>query len=93
MTVFVNAIMYYRVEDAIKVESFISLLVISFSSQAVTNVDDYAGSAQALAATTLRKVLLIIIIIITIIIIIIIITSGMFSAPGPWGTSSQTGSR
>ena len=25
--------------------------------QAVTNVDDYAGSAQALAATTLRNVL------------------------------------
>ena len=42
MTVFVNAIMYYKVQDAIK---------------AVTNVDDYAGSAQALAATTLRNVL------------------------------------
>ena len=39
---FVNAIMYYKVQDAIK---------------AVTNVDDYAGSAQALAATTLRNVL------------------------------------
>ena len=34
--------MYYKVQDAIK---------------AVTNVDDYAGSAQALAATTLRNVL------------------------------------
>ena len=42
MTVFVNAIMYYKVKDAIK---------------AVTNVDDYAGAAQALAATTLRNVL------------------------------------
>ena len=42
VTVFVNAIMYYKVQDAIK---------------AVTNVDDYAGSAQALAATTLRNVL------------------------------------
>ena len=42
MTVFVNAIMYYKVQDAIK---------------AITNVDDYAGSAQALAATTLRNVL------------------------------------
>ena len=39
---FVNAIMYYKVRDAIK---------------AVTNVDDYAGAAQALAATTLRNVL------------------------------------
>ena len=39
---FVNAIMYYKVQDAIK---------------AVTNVDDYARSAQALAATTLRNVL------------------------------------
>ena len=42
VTVFVNAIMYYKVQDAIK---------------AITNVDDYAGSAQALAATTLRNVL------------------------------------
>ena len=42
VTVFVNAIMYYKVQDAIK---------------AVTNVDDYAGAAQALAATTLRNVL------------------------------------
>ena len=42
MTVFVNAIMYYKVQAAIK---------------AVTNVHDYAGSAQALAATTLRNVL------------------------------------
>ena len=40
VTVFVNAIMYYRVKDPIS---------------AVTNVDDYAGSAQALAATTLRQ--------------------------------------
>ena len=42
MTVFVNTIMYYKVRDATK---------------AVTNVDDYAGAAQALAATTLRNVL------------------------------------
>ena len=42
VTVFVNAIMYYKVQDAIK---------------AVTNVDDYAGSSEALAATTLRNVL------------------------------------
>ena len=42
VTVYVNAIMYYRVIDAIK---------------AVINVDDYEGAARALAATTLRNVL------------------------------------
>ena len=42
MTVFVNAIMYYKVCSAIN---------------AVTNVDDYSGSARLLAATTLRNVL------------------------------------
>ena len=42
MTVFVNAVMYYKVNDAIS---------------AVTNVDDYGGSARLLAATTLRNVL------------------------------------
>ena len=42
VTVYVNAIMYYKVVDAVK---------------AVVNVDDYGASAQALAATTLRNVL------------------------------------
>ena len=42
MTVFVNAIMYYKVKNA---------------TDAVANVDDYSGSAQLLAATTLRNVL------------------------------------
>ena len=42
MTVFVNAIMYYKVKDPIS---------------AITNVDDYSGSARLLAATTLRNVL------------------------------------
>merc|ERR1719471_1035035 len=42
VTVFVNAIMYYKVKDTIS---------------AVTNVDDYSGSARLLAATTLRNVL------------------------------------
>ena len=42
VTVFVNAIMYYKVKDAIS---------------AVINVDDYSGSARLLAATTLRNVL------------------------------------
>ena len=38
VTVFVNAIMYYKVQDATSV---------------VANVDDYGGSARLLAATTL----------------------------------------
>ena len=42
VTVFVNAIMYYKVRDA---------------TQAVSNVDDYSGSARLLSATTLRNVL------------------------------------
>ena len=42
MTVFVNAIMYYKVRDA---------------TLAVSNVDDYSGSARLLSATTLRNVL------------------------------------
>ena len=42
MTVFVNAIMYYKVANA---------------TSAVSNVDDYNGSARLLAATTLRNVL------------------------------------
>ena len=42
VTVFVNAIMYYKVRDP---------------TCAVTNVDDYSGSARLLAATTLRNVL------------------------------------
>ena len=42
VTVFVNAIMYYKVRDA---------------TCAVANVDDYSGSARLLAATTLRNVL------------------------------------
>merc|ERR1719154_16554 len=42
VTVFVNAIMYYKVKDP---------------TSAVANVDDYSGSARLLAATTLRNVL------------------------------------
>ena len=42
VTVFVNAIMYYKVRDA---------------TSAIANVDDYSGSARLLAATTLRNVL------------------------------------
>merc|ERR1719158_1844570 len=42
VTVFVNAIMYYKVKDCVS---------------AVANVDDYGGSARLLATTTLRNVL------------------------------------
>merc|ERR1711892_834394 len=42
VTVFVNAIMYYKVANA---------------THAVSNVDDYSGSARLLAATSLRNVL------------------------------------
>ena len=42
VTVFVNAIMYYKVANAI---------------HAVANVYDYSGSARLLSATTLRNVL------------------------------------
>ena len=42
VTVFVNAIMYYKVKDCVS---------------AVANVDDYGGSSRLLAATTLRNVL------------------------------------
>ena len=42
VTVFVNAILYYKVANA---------------THAVANVDDYSGSARLLAATTLRNVL------------------------------------
>ena len=42
MTVFVNAIMYYKVRDA---------------TLAVSRVDDYGASARLLSATTLRNVL------------------------------------
>ena len=58
VTVYVNAIMYYRVVDAVKV-SIVSTRVTCHVPrvQAVVNVDDYGASAQALAATTLRNVL------------------------------------
>ena len=42
MTVYVSAIMWFKVKDA---------------TSAVANVDDYSGSAKLLAATTLRNVL------------------------------------
>ena len=42
MTVYVSAIMWYKVKDA---------------TSAIANVDDYSGSAKLLAATTLRNVL------------------------------------
>jgi len=42
VTVYVSAIMWYKVKDA---------------TNAISNVDDYSGSAKLLAATTLRNVL------------------------------------
>ena len=71
VTVFVNAIMYYKVKFTIiqiihKVSerTFISLgrannivetvMKVNDATSAVANVDDYSGSAQLLAATTLR---------------------------------------
>ena len=42
VTVYVSAIMWYKVKDA---------------TSAIANVDDYSGSAKLLAATTLRNVL------------------------------------
>ena len=42
MTVFVNAIMYYKVANA---------------EHAIANVDDYEGSTRLLAASNLRNVL------------------------------------
>ena len=42
VTIYVNAIMYYKVDDA---------------AHCLTNVDDASGSAQLLAATTLRNCL------------------------------------
>ena len=42
VTVYVSAIMWYKVKDA---------------TSAIANVDDYSGSARLLAATTLRNVL------------------------------------
>ena len=65
VTVYVNAIMYYKVFANIKtiLKSMQSdAISININQQvedpvkAVINVDDYSGSAQALAATTLRKV-------------------------------------
>ena len=61
VTVFVNAIMYYKV----KVKLFIKVhpvfdnifTTVQDATSAVANVDDYSGSAQLLAATTLRNVL------------------------------------
>ena len=62
VTVFVNAIMYYKVQVSCDWSACGHVtpappLIGQDAIRAVTNVDDYAGSAQALAATTLRNVL------------------------------------
>ena len=60
VTVFVNAIMYYKVKvRAQQIPPLSQLFNLTFedATSAVANVDDYSGSAQLLAATTLRNVL------------------------------------
>ena len=57
VTVFVNAIMYYKVM-LIKITTMIMMMMFKVEDavRAISNVDDYAGSAKALAATTLRSI-------------------------------------
>ena len=54
VTVYVNAIMYYKVSALQPLQHHTTQ--VEDPVKAVINVDDYSGSAQALAATTLRKV-------------------------------------
>ena len=53
VTVFVNAIMYYKVIVFKNLWNFHTK--VADATCAVTNVDDYSGSARLLAATTLRN--------------------------------------
>ena len=60
MTVFVNAIMYYKVctPRTLSVRCILRTCPqVKDCVSAVANVDDYGGSARLLAATTLRNVL------------------------------------
>ena len=61
VTVFVNAIMYYKVMVYCTVLLYCVLYCmyckVKDATSAIANVDDYSGSAQLLAATTLRNVL------------------------------------
>ena len=65
VTVFVNAIMYYKVKFTIiqimhqvspgRASNIVeTVMKVNDATSAVANVDDYSGSAQLLAATTLR---------------------------------------
>ena len=59
VTVFVNAIMYYKVKvtcQVLQVSTALAMMTQDCVS-AVANVDDYGGSARLLAATTLRNIL------------------------------------
>ena len=67
MTVFVNAIMYYKVKEVFcrsiheqNTMDYLKYLQVTIkvkdATSAVANVDDYTGSARLLAATTLRKI-------------------------------------
>ena len=60
MTVYVNAVMYYRVRHHIIPRDLYmttSGVKVSDAESAVNNVDDYAESARLIASTTLRNVL------------------------------------
>ena len=60
MTVYVNAVMYYRVRHHIIPRELCvttSGMKVSDAESAVNNVDDYAESARLIASTTLRNVL------------------------------------
>ena len=61
MTVFVNAIMYYKAVSPNLVSWLFNVLTdfpqVKDAISAVINVDDYGASARLLAATTLRNVL------------------------------------
>ena len=60
MTVYVNAVMYYRVRHHIIPKDLYmttSGVKVSDAESAVNNVDDYAESARLIASTTLRNVL------------------------------------
>ena len=59
VTVFVNAIMYYKVRNTKTMTTTkitLTLIKVADATCAVANVDDYSGSSRLLAATTLRKV-------------------------------------
>ena len=57
MTIFVNAIMYYKVDDDDNDDNAIMYYKVDDAAHCLTNVDDASASAQLLTATTLRNCL------------------------------------